>query len=45
VAVFALCDLGRAEEAHKIAAQLLSKAPSSPLRASLEESCALRTPK
>jgi hypothetical protein len=38
--VFALCALGRKPEAHALAAELLTRAPRSPLRASLAESCA-----
>jgi hypothetical protein len=40
--VFALCALGRKGEARTLARELLAQAPTSPLRASLEESCALR---
>jgi hypothetical protein len=40
--VFALCGLGRTNEARDLAAALLSKAPGSPFRASLEQSCAMR---
>jgi hypothetical protein len=42
VSVFALCSLGRTSEAHDVATQLLAKSPHSPLRKSLEDSCALR---
>jgi hypothetical protein len=42
VTVFALCSLGRTSEAHDVATQLLAKSPHSPLRKSLEDSCALR---
>jgi hypothetical protein len=38
--VFALCALGRKPEARALAAELLTRAPRSPLRASLAESCA-----
>ncbi len=40
--VFALCALGRKPEAHALAAELLTRAPRSPLRASLAESCAMK---
>jgi len=40
--VFALCALGRKAEARSLATELLSAAPRSPLRTSLEESCATR---
>ena len=40
--VFSLCALGRKGEARTLARALLAQAPTSPLRASLEESCALR---
>jgi hypothetical protein len=40
--VFALCALGRKVEAHAIAADLLQRSPKSPLRTSLEESCAMK---
>jgi hypothetical protein len=40
--VFALCALGRKAEARGLATQLLAAAPRSPLRTSLEESCAAR---
>jgi hypothetical protein len=40
--VFALCALGRKPEAHALAAELLARAPRSPLRASLAESCAMK---
>lgn len=40
--VFSLCALGRKAEARTLARALLAQAPTSPLRASLEESCALR---
>jgi len=39
--IFALCALGRQSDAHRLAAELLARAPRSPLRASLAESCAL----
>jgi hypothetical protein len=38
--VFAFCALGRRAEAHALATELLAAAPRSPLRTSLEESCA-----
>lgn len=38
--VFAFCALGRKAEAHALATELLAAAPRSPLRTSLEESCA-----
>jgi hypothetical protein len=40
--VFALCALGRKGEARTLATGLLAEAPRSPLRTSLEESCAMR---
>jgi hypothetical protein len=40
--VFALCALNRKAEARALAKELLAQAPTSPLRASLEESCAMR---
>jgi len=40
--VFALCALGRKAEARAIASDLLRQAPRSPLRTSLEESCAMK---
>jgi hypothetical protein len=40
--VFALCTLGRKAEARALATELLAAAPRSPLRTSLEESCATR---
>jgi len=40
--VFAFCALGRKTEARALATQLLTAAPRSPLRTSLEESCATR---
>jgi hypothetical protein len=40
--VFSFCALGRKTDARRLAAELLATAPSSPLRASLEESCAMR---
>jgi hypothetical protein len=40
--VFALCALGRKSEARGLASGLLAQAPRSPLRTSLEESCAAR---
>jgi hypothetical protein len=42
--VFALCALGRKAEAHALATELLARAPRSPLRASLAESCAANAP-
>jgi hypothetical protein len=38
--VFAFCALGRKADAHALATELLAAAPRSPLRTSLEESCA-----
>jgi hypothetical protein len=38
--VFAFCALGRKAEARALASELLAAAPRSPLRTSLEESCA-----
>jgi hypothetical protein len=43
--VFALCGLGRTSDARDLASSLLSRAPGSPFRASLEQSCALRPSK
>jgi hypothetical protein len=43
--VFALCGLGRTNDARDLASSLLSRAPGSPFRASLEQSCAMRPPK
>jgi hypothetical protein len=40
--VFALCGLGRTSDARDLASALLSRAPGSPFRASLEQSCAMR---
>jgi hypothetical protein len=39
--VFSFCALGRKNEAHRLATELLARAPRSPLRTSLEESCAI----
>jgi hypothetical protein len=43
--VFALCGLGRTSDARDLASSLLTRAPGSPFRASLEQSCAMRPPK
>lgn len=40
--VLTLCELGRTNEARALAHKLLDKAPRSPLRATIEESCALK---
>jgi hypothetical protein len=40
VRVFAFCALGRTLEARTLASDVLARAPGSPLRASIEESCA-----
>jgi hypothetical protein len=40
--VFAYCTLGRKSDARALATELLAAAPRSPLRTSLEESCATR---
>jgi hypothetical protein len=40
--VFAFCALGRKADARALANELLAAAPRSPLRTSLEESCAMR---
>jgi len=40
--VFAFCALGRKADARALATELLAAAPRSPLRTSLEESCATR---
>jgi hypothetical protein len=37
-----LCELGRRDDGARIARSVLARAPSSPLRASLEQSCALK---
>ncbi len=39
IEVRSLCSLGRAAEAHKLADRLQARAPSSPVRAALEETC------
>jgi hypothetical protein len=43
--VLTLCELGRADEATRLARSVLARAPNSPLRASLEQSCALKSAK
>jgi RNA polymerase sigma-70 factor (ECF subfamily) len=43
--VFALCGLGRTGEARDAATMVLAKAPGSPFRSAIEESCAMRLPK
>lgn len=40
--VLSLCELGKSDRAARIARDLLTRAPNTPLRASIEESCALR---
>jgi hypothetical protein len=40
--VFAFCAMGRKADARSLATELLRQAPRSPLRTSLEESCAMR---
>jgi hypothetical protein len=40
--VLTLCELGRKPEAKTLARKLLERAPRSPLRATIEESCALK---
>lgn len=40
--LFALCSLGRRSQARPLAAELLKRAPDSPLRTSVEESCGRR---
>lgn len=40
--VLALCEVGRKAEAKALARSLLARAPRSPLRGSIEESCALK---
>ena len=40
--LFALCSLGRRAQARPLAAELLKRAPDSPLRTSVEESCGRR---
>jgi len=40
--VLTLCELGRKPEAKALAQKLLERAPRSPLRATIEESCALK---
>jgi hypothetical protein len=44
VRVFAYCALGRTPEARALATEILKKAPRSPLRASLGQSCAAPLP-
>jgi hypothetical protein len=43
--VFSFCALGRKSDARRLATELLARAPRSPLRTSLEDSCAMSTPK
>jgi hypothetical protein len=40
--VLSLCELGRKTEAARVARRLLERAPKSPLRAAIEQSCALQ---
>jgi hypothetical protein len=40
--VLVLCELGRRDEAGRLAHAVLARAPHSPLRASIEQSCALK---
>jgi hypothetical protein len=40
--VLSLCELGRKSEAARVARRLLEHAPNSPLRAAIEQSCALQ---
>jgi len=40
--VLALCELGRKSEAARVARALLAREPLSPLRAAIEQSCALK---
>ena len=40
--ILTLCELGRTAEATALAKKLLARAPRSPLRATIEESCALK---
>ena len=40
--VLALCELGRKRDAARVARALLTRDPNSPLRASIEQSCALK---
>jgi hypothetical protein len=42
VRVFALCALGRKHQAHSLAVTIVKRAPRSPLRTSVEESCGMR---
>ncbi|HET6283574.1 MAG TPA: hypothetical protein VFH73_21645 [Polyangia bacterium] len=42
VRVFALCALGRRHQAHSLAIAIVKRAPRSPLRTSVEESCGMR---
>jgi hypothetical protein len=42
VRVFALCALGRKHQAHSLAVAIVKRAPRSPLRTSVEESCGMR---
>jgi hypothetical protein len=41
IEVLALCELGRSDQASRVARALLKRAPDSPARAAIEESCAL----
>jgi RNA polymerase sigma-70 factor (ECF subfamily) len=40
--VLALCELGRGREARRLGQLLIRRAPSSPVRATIEESCAFQ---
>jgi hypothetical protein len=40
--VLTLCELGRTRDARRVARTLLNRAPRSPSRAAIEESCALK---
>ena len=40
--VLSLCELGRTTEAARVGRRLLERSPKSPLRAAIEQSCALK---
>jgi RNA polymerase sigma-70 factor (ECF subfamily) len=40
--VLALCELGRLPEAHRLGLALIRRAPSSPVRTTIEDSCAFK---
>jgi RNA polymerase sigma-70 factor (ECF subfamily) len=39
--ILALCELGRTDDAGRLGRALIRRAPSSPVRATIEESCAI----